>query len=123
MAGKILLILHFSAHVCLFIYVIHSDRNKTFSRDTIRRIHNIYIENGERQRESESSGKEREETGGENEREIIAREIERVFSFEVSRVHGVDEEREADEGTFREQTSESGNACGVQRRGVIVECM
>jgi len=38
-------------------------------------------------------------------------------------VHGVDEEREADEGTFREQTSESGNACGVQRRGVIVECM
>ena len=43
--------------------------------------------------------------------------IERVFSFEVSRVHGVDEEREADEGTFREQTSESGNACGVQRRG------
>jgi len=70
--------------------------------------------NGERQRESESAGKEREEAGGENDREVNVGENERIFSLEVFGVHGDDEEREAAEGSLREQTSESASAGGVQ---------
>ena len=77
-------------------------------------------ENGERQRESESAGKEREEAGGENDREINVGENERIFSLEVFGVHGDDEEREAAEGSLREQTSESASAGGVQR-GLMIE--
>ncbi len=76
--------------------------------------------NGERQRESESAGKEREEASGENDREINVGENERIFSFEVFGVHGDDEEREAAEGSLREQTSESTSAGGVQR-GLMIE--
>jgi len=72
-------------------------------------------ENGERQRESESAGKEREEASGENDPEINVGENERIFGLEVFGVHGDDEEREAAEGSLREQTSESASAGGVQR--------
>ena len=98
---------------------------KCFTLYTYTREHNTYTDrererkerenkNGERQRESESAGKEREEAGGENDREVNVGENERIFSLEVFGVHGDDEEREAAEGSLREQTSESASAGGVQ---------
>jgi len=95
----------------------HTHRERERERERERKKER---ENGERQRESESAGKEREEAGGENDREVIVGENERIFSLEVFGVHGDDEEREAAEGSLREQTSESASAGGVQR-GLMIE--
>jgi hypothetical protein len=93
----------------------HTEREREKEREKQRER-----ENGERQRESESAGKEREEASGENDREINVGENERIFGLEVFGVHGDDEEREAAEGSLREQTSESASAGGVQR-GLMIE--